>query len=160
MDESQQNGPPRRTALTTLLWGAATIVVAPAAFVAGRFLKPPRAQAAMALVGKRADIGPDDARIVKVGATDAIVMRNDGGELYALNLRCTHAGCNVRWHPDDDIFVCPCHGGAYDRDGKVLKGPPKLPLQQLELHLEGESVIVTDVPHGGEVDNHVDKVRP
>lgn len=151
--------PPRRTALATLLWGAATIVIAPVAFVAGRFLKPPRGSVAMVVAGAPGDVGPDTVRVLKVGATDAALMRDDNGKLYALNLRCTHAGCNVGWHPDDAMFVCPCHGGKFDRAGAVLEGPPKLPLQRLELRVDAKTVIVTDIPDCGKVDNAVDKVR-
>ena len=30
---------------------------------------------------------------------------------------------------------CPCHGGKFARDGKVLDGPPPMPLRRLRLEL-------------------------
>jgi cytochrome b6-f complex iron-sulfur subunit len=136
----------RRNTLGLILWSSLGAVALPVLYVAGRFLRPPRPQSSMAMVGKEGEIGPDAAQIVKVGMTDAVVMRDRQGELYALNLRCTHAGCNVRWRQSDGIFACPCHGGRFARDGALLKGPPKLPLQRLEIRVEDGSVIVTDIP--------------
>lgn len=136
----------RRNTLGIILWSSLGAVALPVLYVAGRFLRPPRPSMSMTVVGKPEDLGADAARIVKVGMTDAIVMRDEKGELYALNLRCTHAGCNVRWRENDGDFSCPCHGGRFDRDGQVLKGPPKAPLVRLEIRVEDGSVIVTDNP--------------
>jgi Rieske Fe-S protein len=136
----------RRNALGAILWTSLGAVALPVLYVAGRFLRAPRPQTSMAVAGKDAELGPDAARIVKVGTTDAIVMRDAAGGLYALSLRCTHAGCNVRWRGNDGDFACPCHGGRFGRDGTVLKGPPKAPLQRLEIRIEGGDVIITDIP--------------
>jgi len=39
-------------------------------------------------------------------------------------------GCTVKWHPDKNNFICPCHGSQYDNLGRVVHGPAKrsLPL--------------------------------
>jgi Rieske Fe-S protein len=34
-------------------------------------------------------------------------------------------GCPVRWFPQSGLFMCPCHGGAYYRDGSRASGPPE-----------------------------------
>jgi len=136
----------RRNTLGIILWSSLGAVVLPVLYVAGRFLRPPRPSTSMTVAGREEELATGAARIVKVGMTDAIVMRDPNGELYALNLRCTHAGCNVRWREGDGSFSCPCHGGRFDRDGEVLKGPPKAPLQRLEIRIEDGSVIVTDTP--------------
>jgi cytochrome b6-f complex iron-sulfur subunit len=136
----------RRDALSTILWSTLGVVVLPILYIAGRFLKPPPPAMSMIVAGAESELGAGSARIVKVGSTDAIVMRDDAGALYALNLRCTHAGCNVRWREGERIFACPCHGGRFAADGGVLKGPPKVPLERLEVRIESGSVIVTDTP--------------
>jgi Rieske Fe-S protein len=46
----------------------------------------------------------------------------------ALSSRCMHLGCPVRWTPAAARFICPCHGGVYDFQGKVSGGPPVRPL--------------------------------
>lgn len=142
---AQPDSAARRDTLGMLLWGALGIVVAPAAYVAARFVAPPAKQVSQAMAGSPAEIGAE-GRILKVGTTDAIVLRDSGNELYALDLRCTHAGCTVRWRPAERTFACPCHGGRFDSAGDVLEGPPKRPLVQLELRTEGGQVVVTDSP--------------
>src|SRR5438105_3638760 len=44
---------------------------------------------------------------------------------------CTHAGCSVTWHPERSQFLCPCHGGVFDGNGKSVAGPPPRPLTRL-----------------------------
>jgi Rieske Fe-S protein len=37
------------------------------------------------------------------------------------------------------LYVCPCHGGAYDRDGRVVAGPPPQPLQRLAVRVNPQT---------------------
>ncbi len=48
----------------------------------------------------------------------------------AISTRCAHLGCPVRYYQDPGRFVCPCHGGIYDFQGKVDGGPPVRPLDR------------------------------
>ena len=62
------------------------------------------------------------------GETDnvACYVRNAGGsqfQVFAIN--CAHLGCPVRWFPQSQLFMCPCHGGAYYADGSRAAGPPE-----------------------------------
>jgi nitrite reductase/ring-hydroxylating ferredoxin subunit len=59
---------------------------------------------------------------------DVAVVRSPRG-LLMLRARCTHLGCGLRLA--GDRFVCPCHGGFFSRDGKVLGGPPVRDLPRL-----------------------------
>jgi Rieske Fe-S protein len=135
-----------------LMWGALATVAAPAIYVVARFMKPPKGMPSKAVVGRESELGPDAEKVVRVGTTDAIVMRDQGGKLYALDLRCTHAGCNVAPAYTDPTthrsngFYCACHGGAFDREGNVKQGPPKLPLVRLEVRVEKGEVVVSDTP--------------
>ncbi len=56
---------------------------------------------------------------------------NLGESLLVLSNSCTHTGCGVRWEAEQGKFVCPCHGGEFDRQGRVLKQPPPRPLRRL-----------------------------
>jgi Rieske Fe-S protein len=47
-----------------------------------------------------------------------------------VSTRCTHLGCPVRYYQAAQRFVCPCHGGIYDFEGKVAGGPPVRPLDR------------------------------
>ena len=48
----------------------------------------------------------------------------------AVSTRCAHLGCPVRYVQASQRFVCPCHGGVYDFQGKVFGGPPVRPLDR------------------------------
>lgn len=62
--------------------------------------------------------------------------------LACLSTTCTHLGCGVSWSPARKLFLCPCHGGVYAPDGRVVSGPPPRPLERLPLVVEGGRVRV------------------
>ncbi len=64
--------------------------------------------------------------------------------LVALDLRCTHGNCTVRYTPKQRHFVCPCHGGIFDSEGQVISGPPTKPLAQVPLRNEEGIVYILD----------------
>jgi Rieske Fe-S protein len=33
-------------------------------------------------------------------------------------------GCIVHWNEAERTWDCPCHGGRYAADGRVISGPP------------------------------------
>lgn len=62
------------------------------------------------------------------GQTDnvACYVRNQSANqfrVFAIN--CAHLGCPVRWFPQSQLFMCPCHGGVYYADGSRASGPPE-----------------------------------
>lgn len=64
---------------------------------------------------------PDD------GATDntACWVRRLSDEVFQVfAINCAHLGCPVRWFPQSNLFMCPCHGGVYYQDGSRAAGPP------------------------------------
>ncbi|HET8638195.1 MAG TPA: Rieske 2Fe-2S domain-containing protein [Acidobacteriaceae bacterium] len=44
-------------------------------------------------------------------------------QVFAIN--CAHLGCPVRWFPQSELFMCPCHGGVYYANGDRASGPPE-----------------------------------
>jgi menaquinol-cytochrome c reductase iron-sulfur subunit len=52
------------------------------------------------------------------------VRRIAGEKFQVFAINCAHLGCPVRWFPQSGLFLCPCHGGAYYRDGSRAAGPP------------------------------------
>lgn len=66
----------------------------------------------------------------------------EGPEIIAYASECPHVGCNVVWKPDDAMFLCPCHGGKFDKNGTVLDGPPPRPLTRLATKLENGKVFI------------------
>jgi menaquinol-cytochrome c reductase iron-sulfur subunit len=65
------------------------------------------------------------------------VLPDADGRPVVLSARCTHLGCQVRWDAGSGAFLCPCHGGRFDREGRCLGGPPPRPLARLESRVEG-----------------------
>ena len=62
------------------------------------------------------------------GATDNVacyVRRQDGNQFQVFAINCAHLGCPVRWFPQSQLFMCPCHGGVYYADGSRASGPPE-----------------------------------
>jgi menaquinol-cytochrome c reductase iron-sulfur subunit len=68
------------------------------------------------------------------------LRRVTADSFIAFSANCTHLGCPVRWLPDADLFMCPCHGGVYYSDGKVAAGPPPLPLFRYEVRVANGEV--------------------
>ena len=66
---------------------------------------------------------------VRQGSID---LEEDPNTFVAVSTRCAHLGCPVRFVRAAGIFSCPCHGGAYDFEGKVIGGPPVRPLDRFQ----------------------------
>jgi menaquinol-cytochrome c reductase iron-sulfur subunit len=58
----------------------------------------------------------------------------------AVSTRCAHLGCPVRFYQAAGNFICPCHGGVYDFQGKVSGGPPVRPLDRFQTRVTGDQV--------------------
>lgn len=61
------------------------------------------------------------------------------------NATCTHLGCLVKWEASSNRFFCPCHGGIYNADGKVLSGPPPAALKEHKVKVADGKVVITVV---------------
>ncbi len=83
--------------------------------------------------------------IVPVGRSRVLVFEDSGGELHALDAKCTHEGCTVRYRPGDAIIWCACHNGRFDLKGRVLAGPPPRPLAQHAIQRDSEGGITVSV---------------
>ena len=62
------------------------------------------------------------------GATDNVacyVRRESADQFRVFAINCAHLGCPVRWFPQSQLFMCPCHGGVYYADGSRASGPPE-----------------------------------
>jgi len=78
--------------------------------------------------------------------TGAWLHRRSGNEFVAFSLNCTHLGCPVRWEAGAQLFMCPCHGGVYYKDGVVAGGPPPKPLPQYAVRVRNGEVQVQSGP--------------
>jgi menaquinol-cytochrome c reductase iron-sulfur subunit len=74
------------------------------------------------------------------------LRREDETRFTGFSMHCTHLGCPVRWLQDAELFMCPCHGGVYYRDGRVAAGPPELPLRRHEVRVRNGKVEIRTRP--------------
>ena len=86
--------------------------------------------------------------IGEAGKTTAYVRRGtkelqeDPNVYIAISSRCAHVGCPVRFVQASGNFICPCHGGVYDFEGKRIGGPPVRPLDRFQTRIRGGKVEV------------------
>jgi menaquinol-cytochrome c reductase iron-sulfur subunit len=82
-----------------------------------------------------------------VTAKSAAWLRREGEqEFTAFSAHCTHLGCPVRWEAQAQLFMCPCHGGVYYKDGTVAAGPPPKPLTKIEVRLNKNDIEIRTAP--------------
>jgi nitrite reductase/ring-hydroxylating ferredoxin subunit len=70
-------------------------------------------------------------------------VRNiDGQKFQVFAINCAHLGCPVRWFAQSNLFMCPCHGGAYYQDGSRASGPPERGLFQCHYKIEDGKLLI------------------
>jgi len=87
---------------------------------------------------------PDDYRpgqVVYHRGLKLFIVRDEKGFL-SFSARCTHLGCMVVWNRDHHMFLCPCHGGKFDLEGRNVEGPPPRPLDAFSLSLDDNGYLV------------------
>ena len=80
--------------------------------------------------------------IVNEEEVSVYVLTDNGRDFIAMSNVCTHLGCRVRWISDQEEFFCPCHNGVFDKEGKVVSGPPPRPLDRYEVKVEDDQLLV------------------
>lgn len=71
----------------------------------------------------------DGAALVESIAGVFLVARTSTSTFSAIDAVCTHEGCRVD-SASGAIYVCPCHGSRYNRNGQVVQGPARASLRQ------------------------------
>ena len=101
-------------------------------------------------VGAPEDFTPDTYRQAVITIVDGVgdsgkstvyirqgseTLNEDPEVFIAISTRCAHLGCPVRFVKAAGNFICPCHGGVYDFEGKVIGGPPVRPLDRFQTRI-------------------------
>jgi Rieske Fe-S protein len=86
------------------------------------------------------EVGKTTVYIRKHDETVDGPMHDDYDAFVALSTRCMHLGCPIRYVDASQRFICPCHGGVYDFQGKVSGGPPVRPLDRFYTRVRSGSV--------------------
>ncbi|MBS1715573.1 MAG: ubiquinol-cytochrome c reductase iron-sulfur subunit [Armatimonadetes bacterium] len=63
-------------------------------------------------------------------------------KIVAFDPACTHLGCRILYKDDQKKYLCPCHGGVFDEDGKVVSGPPPRALTEHAVRIKDGRVFV------------------
>ncbi len=125
------------------------VVVPVAAFIVGPLFQEapviwrPVGDATKFKVGETVQVSfPDASPLPWAGVaaqTAAWLRRVSDTKFVAYSVNCSHLGCPVNWIPSAELFLCPCHGGAYYSDGRVAAGPPPLSLPTYETRINAQS---------------------
>jgi menaquinol-cytochrome c reductase iron-sulfur subunit len=74
----------------------------------------------------------------------AVYLRRTGDQVQALNAVCPHAGCNVDFLRERNVYLCPCHNSTFTVAGRI--GDPSSPaargLDSLDVEIRGNEVWV------------------
>jgi menaquinol-cytochrome c reductase iron-sulfur subunit len=100
--------------------------------------------------GRTVEVKFEDASSVAwaggTAQTGAWLRREDSGQFVAFAVNCTHLGCPVRWLEQAELFMCPCHGGVYYKDGTVAAGLPPRPLTRYPVRVRDGQVEILTMP--------------
>lgn len=133
----------RRKFLAACLGGIGAVAAGFAAYPLFRYLSPlPPAGEKGRVAIPRARVGVGEAHFFQFRGHPAVALQRAPGDFVAFSAICTHLGCVIRWLPEKDEFLCPCHAGRYASDGKVLGGPPPKPLRTIPIALSGDNLLV------------------
>ncbi len=159
VDGARSNGDSRRRFLSRLgtalgAVGAAIVAVPSITFLLGLRKAPQEWRAVGKVddfqVGSTTEVSFLDSSSLPwagVTAKTAAWLRRDGeGSFTAYAVNCTHLGCPVRWLPDADLFMCPCHGGVFYKNGQVASGPPPRPLSRYPVRVNSGRVEILTSP--------------
>jgi nitrite reductase/ring-hydroxylating ferredoxin subunit len=142
----------RRSALARIvLWGTGLITAGLAGLVglaaspssrgavkrwrkAGSIFDLPANQPMTAVLAERHADGWYETRKQSV-----VFIDRDASGYRAFSAVCAHLGCRVRWDDAKQQYLCPCHGGVYDRQGQVVSGPPPRGLDRLNVRVNPQT---------------------
>ena len=81
--------------------------------------------------------------------SSSVCVYNLGGELYALEDRCSHDDgplCEGDWDPDEGVVICPRHGANFDiRTGEALTLPAFEPVETYPVRVE-DGIVKVELP--------------
>jgi len=149
MAESSPERQTRRSFLDLLLRVGVVAWLGSVLYPVLRYLKPlslPGPSGPVRLTrAEVAKVEVDKFAIIPVGRERLLVFEDSNGELHALDAKCTHEGCTVRYVARDALIWCACHNGRFDLEGRVLAGPPPRPLARHSVLRDSEGAITVSL---------------
>jgi 3-phenylpropionate/trans-cinnamate dioxygenase ferredoxin subunit len=97
------------------------------------------------------ELPPGSMKLVEVDTFFSIGVYNCGGQLFALEDRCSHDDgplCEGDWDRDECLVVCPRHGSSFDlRTGVPRSLPAFQPVETFPVRVEN-GIVKVDVGRG------------
>lgn len=93
------------------------------------------------MVGKVANLQAKPYFLTQFNGDDIFVFwENEKWTIFSLI--CRHKKCTVAYKDTEQQFVCPCHDGVYNKEGKVVSGPPPAPLHKFKYDIRNDELWV------------------
>lgn len=85
---------------------------------------------------KDKDIDPGEAKIIFYDNKKLGVYKDENGEIFAVDIVCSHMGCNLTWNAAELSWDCPCHGSRFTYKGDIIEGGALKPLKTYNINLD------------------------
>ena len=120
-------------------------------------------QAAASLRSLLPNVSYDAPTTVKLGAPaefpdgmkflpeQRLFVFREGKTFHAISAVCTHLGCLYDWKPTEGLFICPCHGSTFQKNGVYVRGPAPRNLDRFQVQIKdgsGATLATTDASGG------------
>ena len=73
--------------------------------------------------GELEKIPPGHGGVILIHGHKVGVYKSPDLEVFTVDIRCPHLGCQLAWNQDELSWDCPCHGSRFDYRGQLLSGP-------------------------------------
>ncbi len=147
----------RRTVLGWLVTGINVLVAAALAVPAIQFVASPlgrKSKEKWVDVLADSDLKDEETREITyamrvedgyqiVDRNYTVYLHRSGGEVKCFDPACTHLGCRIKFQSEQHRYFCPCHGGVFSEDGKVVSGPPPKGLDEHPVKVENGRIFVS-----------------
>ena len=110
--------------------------------------KPPRLR--RIFLAFASDVSQGESKSILMPSGDQLLLSNTrsidaetGNSFVAFSNSCPHLGCKVFWEAQQERFICPCHQGIFDAEGKAISGPPAQSgnnLRHYNIEVQGNSI--------------------
>ncbi len=135
----------RRRMIEFLLGGGLLASVVSFFYPVLKYLVPPPAAdlgSDSVVAGRKGELKPNSGKIFRFGSRPGLLILTADGQYRAMSAVCTHLNCTVQYRGDLHEVWCACHNGFYDLNGRNVAGPPPRPLENYEVHLQGDEIVV------------------
>ena len=69
------------------------------------------------------DVKPGEGKLITYKGEKVGVYKDEAGKVTAVSATCPHLGCIVNWNSAEKSWDCPCHGGRFTCEGKIIQSP-------------------------------------